>query len=169
MFEISELKAKKLTDLQVIAKSIGLTKFSQLKKLDLVYQILDKQASEPSATKVTTGEKIKTEKPKRKRVTKRVEPKTAIEPIKPDETKETTPAKKAPVKRTPKKETLKEGKTEVPTKKAEVKIEPKISTKDDCQRSWYWAPFEQWSIGQRRSEEKNLGLTLGPPLEGLPP
>ena len=37
MFEISELKAKTLADLQVIAKSIGLTKTSQLKKLDLVY------------------------------------------------------------------------------------------------------------------------------------
>ena len=47
MFEISELKAKTLADLQVIAKSIGLTKTSQLKKLDLVYQILDTQASSP--------------------------------------------------------------------------------------------------------------------------
>ncbi|MGY0407713.1 MAG: Rho termination factor N-terminal domain-containing protein, partial [Polaribacter sp.] len=36
MFEISELKAKTLAELQVIAKSIGLTKTSQLKKLDLV-------------------------------------------------------------------------------------------------------------------------------------
>ena len=40
MFEISELKAKKLTDLQSIAKTIGLTRISQLKKLDLVYKII---------------------------------------------------------------------------------------------------------------------------------
>ncbi len=50
MFEISELKAKTLADLQAIAKSIGLTKTSQLKKLDLVYQILDTQAANPVKT-----------------------------------------------------------------------------------------------------------------------
>ena len=51
MFEISELKAKTLAELQQIAKSIGLTKTSQLKKLDLVYQILDTQAANPTSTK----------------------------------------------------------------------------------------------------------------------
>ena len=78
MFEISELKAKTLADLQVIAKSIGLTKTSQLKKLDLVYQILDTQASSPtSVTKETSKvEKVKTEKPKRKRVVKKAQPVT---------------------------------------------------------------------------------------------
>ena len=35
MFEISELKEKTLADLQVVAKSIGLTKTSQLKKIRL--------------------------------------------------------------------------------------------------------------------------------------
>ena len=72
MFEISELKAKTLADLQVIAKSIGLSKTSQLKKLDLVYQILDTQAANPVDTSSTpvTEVKQKTEKPKRKRVSK---------------------------------------------------------------------------------------------------
>jgi transcription termination factor Rho len=72
MFEISELKAKTLADLQVIAKSIGLSKTSQLKKLDLVYQILDKQAASPSkeGTTLSKAEGIKKEKPKRKRVIK---------------------------------------------------------------------------------------------------
>ncbi|WP_165733100.1 transcription termination factor Rho [Polaribacter sp. 20A6] len=72
MFEISELKAKTLADLQVIAKSIGLSKTSQLKKLDLVYQILDTQAANPVDTSSTpvTEVKEKTEKPKRKRVSK---------------------------------------------------------------------------------------------------
>ncbi|WP_271406791.1 transcription termination factor Rho [Tenacibaculum soleae] len=65
MFEISELKTKKLTDLQVIAKSIGLKKTSQLKKLDLVYKILDAQA-EASANEA----KPKVEKHKRKRIEK---------------------------------------------------------------------------------------------------
>ena len=71
MFEISELKAKTLAELQVIAKSIGLKKTSQLKKLDLVYQILDTQAANPK-TNSSKNDKP-TEKPKRKRVVKKVE------------------------------------------------------------------------------------------------
>ena len=67
MFEISELKAKTLVELQEIAKTIGLTKTSQLKKLDLVYQILDTQAAN-----LANQEKPKTAKPKRKRVVKKV-------------------------------------------------------------------------------------------------
>ena len=75
MFEISELKAKTLAELQVVAKSIGVAKISQLKKLDLVYQILDTQAADPSKAEKTLvapkkEEAIKTEKLKRKRVIK---------------------------------------------------------------------------------------------------
>ncbi|PCE64386.1 transcription termination factor Rho [Sediminicola luteus] len=47
MFEISELKAKKLPELQEIAKNLKIPKFRSLKKLDLVYQILDFQAANP--------------------------------------------------------------------------------------------------------------------------
>ncbi|WP_275314927.1 transcription termination factor Rho [Tenacibaculum bernardetii] len=65
MFEISELKTKKLIDLQTIAKTIGLTKVSQLKKLDLVYKILDAQA-ETNANEAKPVE----EKPKRRRIEK---------------------------------------------------------------------------------------------------
>jgi len=87
MFEISELKAKTLADLQVIAKSIGLTKTSQLKKLDLVYQILDTQAANPvkAAASTETEVKPKAEKPKRKRVSKT--------PTKAETTKEPVAAK----------------------------------------------------------------------------
>lgn len=72
MFEISELKAKTLADLQLIAKSIGLKKISQLKKLDLVYQILDIQAANPqkNTTRITNEGESKVAKPKRKRVAK---------------------------------------------------------------------------------------------------
>lgn len=47
MFEISDLKAKKLPELQEIAKSMSVPKFRSLKKMDLIYQILDAQASNP--------------------------------------------------------------------------------------------------------------------------
>ena len=69
MFDISELKAKTLADLQVIAKTIGLAKYSQLKKMDLIYQILDTQASSASGTSEKPAEKTQ-EKPKRKRISK---------------------------------------------------------------------------------------------------
>ncbi|MFT7442975.1 MAG: transcription termination factor Rho [Maribacter sp.] len=76
MFEISELKEKTLADLQAVAKSIGLTKTSQLKKLDLVYQILDTQAANPiKVSKPEEFETTKVEKPKRRRVVKKIQPK----------------------------------------------------------------------------------------------
>ena len=51
MFEISELKGKKLPELQEMAKALGVPKFKSLKKLDLVYQILDYQAANPKVVK----------------------------------------------------------------------------------------------------------------------
>jgi len=65
MFEISDLKAKKLAELQEIAKTIGLKKTSQLKKLDLVYKIIDAQAENTEKTSTPAAEK-----PKRKRIAK---------------------------------------------------------------------------------------------------
>ena len=85
MFEISELKAKTLADLQQIAKSIGLTKTSQLNKLDLVYQILDIQAATPSKEETKTEKpRARVEKPKRKRVVKKLV-KEEVLPNKPTE------------------------------------------------------------------------------------
>ncbi|MDP3359053.1 MAG: transcription termination factor Rho [Lutibacter sp.] len=70
MFEISELKDKSLSELQEIAKTVGAKKFSQLKKLELVYLILDVQAAAPP-----TPSKIEAlsddDKPKRKRIIKK--------------------------------------------------------------------------------------------------
>ena len=51
MLEISELKEKKLPELQDLAKELGVPKYRTLKKLDLVYQILDYQAANPAALK----------------------------------------------------------------------------------------------------------------------
>jgi transcription termination factor Rho len=59
MFEISELKEKKLPELQEIAKELNVPKYRTQKKLDLVYQILDYQASNPKAVKAV----IKAEEP----------------------------------------------------------------------------------------------------------
>ncbi|MBT8205555.1 MAG: transcription termination factor Rho [Eudoraea sp.] len=69
MFEISELKGKKLPELQEIAKGLKVPKYKSLKKLDLVYQILDLQASNPAAVKtVTEAEEKPKPAPRRKKV-----------------------------------------------------------------------------------------------------
>ncbi len=63
MFEISQLKEKKLADLQEIAKKLNVPKYRSLKKLDLVYQILDQQAADPTVVKaVVTPTEAEAEK-----------------------------------------------------------------------------------------------------------
>ncbi len=67
MFEISDLKAKKLPELQEIASGLKVPKYKSLKKLDLVYQILDVQAADPKKVaevvpKIEVNPKVKTPK-----------------------------------------------------------------------------------------------------------
>ncbi len=74
MFEISDLKSKKLPELQEIANGLNVPKYKTLKKLDLVYQILDVQAANPKVvqeaisktTPVKVDDTTKAEKPKAK-------------------------------------------------------------------------------------------------------
>lgn len=56
MFEISELKSKRLPELQELAKTLGIPKFRSYRKLDLVYQILDFQAANPQSIKAVAKE-----------------------------------------------------------------------------------------------------------------
>ena len=51
MFDISELKEMKLPELQEIAKKAKISKYRGLKKDELVYQILDHQAANPTTIK----------------------------------------------------------------------------------------------------------------------
>ncbi len=119
MFEITELKAKTLTELQEIAKTIGLSKTSQLKKLDLVYQILDTQAAN-----LANQERPKAEKPKRKRVVKKVVHKKPEEKTAPIVKEENSPKPKP----TPR-EKVAEAKSEV--QKTEVKITTSEEVSDE--------------------------------------
>ncbi len=50
MLEIATLKTKKISDLQKIAEEIGLKNFKDLKKTDLIYQIIDQAASKKDNT-----------------------------------------------------------------------------------------------------------------------
>ncbi|MEO5789219.1 MAG: transcription termination factor Rho [Gelidibacter sp.] len=85
MFEISQLKEKKLSELQEIAQKLNVPKYRTLKKLDLVYQILDLQAANPEVVKaeIAQAADIKSEAPivtkaplkkKRERVEKKPTP-----------------------------------------------------------------------------------------------
>ncbi|WP_291961202.1 transcription termination factor Rho [Maribacter sp.] len=108
MFEISDLKSKKLPELQEIAKGLKVPKFKTLKKLDLVYQILDVQAANPkvaaaivpAATEETSKPAEAKPKPKprpRPRVAKNTSTESKV-PAKPTQDK-TTPEKVTPVKK----------------------------------------------------------------------
>ena len=61
MYNIIQLNDKDLSELQEIAKELGLKKVSSLKKEELVYRILDEQAIVGATKKVATA-KSKEEK-----------------------------------------------------------------------------------------------------------
>ena len=118
MFEISQLKEKTLVQLQEIAKTIGASKYKQLKKLDLVYLILDVQASNP---KTETPEAKP--KPKRKRIVKNSTNKKAAAKPSTEDTKEIKSPiiESTPVVEVQQKETPLEKKEEITVEKAAQK------------------------------------------------
>ena len=73
MLEISDLKTKRLPELQSIAKQLKMKRITGLKKMDLIYSILDYQAANPEQAKKfvaelqnETKDSSKPEEPKRK-------------------------------------------------------------------------------------------------------
>ena len=97
MYDILELKSKLLPALQEIAKNLNVPKYRTLKKMDLVYQILDVQAVNPKAaseSKTTTKtEDVNLNSQKNKnQITKPNKPK-AMEPKSNTNTNVAPPAK----------------------------------------------------------------------------
>ncbi|MGI9531451.1 transcription termination factor Rho [Lutimonas sp.] len=113
MFDIDALKEMKLLELQEIAQKIDVPKFRSLKKLDLVYQILDVQAANPKQLKDSAAA---VNKPKRKRISKT----------------DSAPEMASPATETPK-ETL--PKTQKPKAKAKVAQNPVSTSKQDKQEA----------------------------------
>ena len=66
MYNIIQLNDKDLSELQVIAKELGIKKTDSLKKEDLVYKILDEQAI-AGATKKVAADKLKEERKEEKK------------------------------------------------------------------------------------------------------
>ncbi|AXG72295.1 hypothetical protein KORDIASMS9_04564 [Kordia sp. SMS9] len=134
MLEISELKSKKLPELQEIAKALAVPKYRTLKKLDLIYKILDLQASNPESVAPITKAEPKTEDtvPKRKRIKrdanqrsdKPATPTQATPPqTKPAQTTPEKPNTQAPKQNKPARKTTDKNQKNTPTqaKKEEVK------------------------------------------------
>ncbi|MCO6149546.1 transcription termination factor Rho [Flavobacterium sp. NRK1] len=90
MFDISELKEMKLPELQEIAKKAKINKYRGLKKDELVYQILDHQAANPSTIKPLFEEAV----PAPTAVTEQPAEKTKRARIAPDSAKKDSAIKK---------------------------------------------------------------------------
>ena len=64
MYDIDELKAKKLPELKEVAEQLNLKKFKSLNKQELVYLILDHQAANPQAVKTDRPQNKPEQKPR---------------------------------------------------------------------------------------------------------
>ncbi|WP_375237949.1 transcription termination factor Rho [Aurantibacter sp.] len=137
MFEISQLKEMKLPELQEIAKKLSVPKYRTQKKLDLVYKILDYQATNPKAildVKESAPKKVSEDKesqktvvkkditkPKRARVQKTTTTKTEEKPLKTEHKPNPRPVQK---KSTPQKQTEKPVSKQEQTKNNDTKEQP---------------------------------------------
>lgn len=159
MFEISQLKEKKLTDLQEIAKKLNVPKYRSLKKLDLVYQILDTQAADPKAVDAVVApakpaEKAPAAKPKPRKPRQRVQKPTANTASTPTKTtKETKPVAE------PKQveEAKVENKQAQQTEKVEAKVDnkPKPRPRPQKERKNDNQPNPRPKPQQKRDQNKN--------------
>ena len=159
MFEISQLKENKLADLHEIAQKLNVPKFRSLKKLDLVYQILDKQAADPKAV---TSVVEPTEK-KEQSVEQRPKPQIAKKPRQ----RVQKPVKQAEKTGAPSNKDSQE-KTETPTpapapapqqnkveQKAEQKVEQKQDNKPKRQHDTQQKPHQKREHNPQKNQHKN--------------
>ena len=94
MFEISDLKEKKLPDLQEIAQSLGMKKFKTLKKEELIYRIIDFQAENPAP--IQPPQVANTQEEKKEKTTGQAKKKEA-RPPKENNKKDSQPKENKPV------------------------------------------------------------------------
>ncbi|GAA4245859.1 transcription termination factor Rho [Winogradskyella damuponensis] len=158
MFEISQLKAKKLPELQEIAKQLNVPKYRTQKKLDLVYQILDYQAANPAAvkTKVETEAKAepKPSKPPQKRArVQKAPPKTkeqkTLEFSDDKEETKATPPERKPQPRKPQ-----ERKTQERKPQENKPREDKSSTDKPTNEKAHNKPQEQKKPNPRKDDNR---------------
>jgi len=146
MFEISQLKEKKLPELQEIAKELKVPKFKSLKKIDLVYQILDLQASNPSIATPAASD-VKTPRPRRERISK-TEARPTVNTTQKKETPTENNLPKAPaeIKPTENSETK-------PEAKEEANGAPKITPRPQKQKNQN--PNQKQNPNQNPNQKQN--------------
>ncbi len=139
MFEITQLKEMKLPELQAIAKTLNVSKYRSLKKLDLVYQILDQQAANPKAVAaVAKPQEQKENKQPRQRVQKPTP-------------RNTTPRDTAP-RDTQKREEVKASEPKVESK---PQNQPKPQEKKEAQRAPVEKPVSNVKSEKPASNDKS--------------
>ena len=74
MYKLDDLQKKKVADLKEIATNLNLKKFEKLAKTDLIYKILDEQATTSSKEVKETVDIKSTPKKKRERFIKKTAP-----------------------------------------------------------------------------------------------
>jgi len=105
MYDIIELKKKKLQDLQEIANKLEISDYKDYKKLDLIYHVLDKQALTPSNTQTQNEEHKPKLQPKKIRVEKEQTTKVEKEQTTRVEKEQTTKVEKEQTTRVEKEQT----------------------------------------------------------------
>ncbi|APY11805.1 transcription termination factor Rho [Seonamhaeicola sp. S2-3] len=155
MFEISQLKEKKLSELQEIAKKLSIPKYRSLKKLDLVYQILDHQAANPKAVSESSEKPEKSEKkdstqetkPKTRRPRQRVQKPAQ----KPQAEEKAVPQKKEETKPAEKNVTVEKSEAPAPAKKgSQEKKQDNTKAQNNQQRN-------QQNKNQQRNQQNKKG------------
>ncbi|KQC34365.1 transcription termination factor Rho [Nonlabens sp. YIK11] len=87
MFQIADLKSKKLPELQEIAQGLNVPKFRAMRKLDLVYKILDLQAANPDVVKKLDADDNSTPESPKQDAPKERKPRSAPKKREPKERK----------------------------------------------------------------------------------
>nr|WP_294937689.1 transcription termination factor Rho [uncultured Flavobacterium sp.] len=145
MFDISVLKEMKLSELQEIAKVAKINKYRNLKKDELVYQILDYQAANPEVVKPVLPEM---QQPEEKIKRTRITPERG-------EAKVSAPVKKAPF--SPKAE-----KKEINPVAAEEITEKPVETSEN-RREGFVNKKKEFQKKPRFVKEPNPNLSQGRP------
>jgi len=102
MYKLDDLQMKKVADLKEIATTLNLKKFEKLNKTDLIYKILDEQATTSAKENTEVINEVNSAPKKtRERITPKVETKKEVAP----KTEETEKVKPQTIKKEVKKET----------------------------------------------------------------
>src|SRR5690606_13248920 len=152
MFDLNELKSKKLDELQEIATGLKLKKVKQQKKMELIYSILDHQADNSAQKKnENTTSEIPFQKSERKRINTAKKEKT------PPVAEETKPQKETKVEK-PAAETPKD--EQKPEQKTEQKNQPPAAKQSQANHSHQHNKKKNTNFQQRQNNPNNQNGNL---------